>query len=218
MKPDRIEHEILLLVEGNDARNFFEALGQHLKLAAFDVKDFGGVDELHRYLKTLVRQQEFRKKVRRLGIVRDAETSDEPAKTAGRAFQSVQSALENAGLPVPDKPAEFAESRGPDAGRPAVAVLILPDGDRQGTLETLLCETFVGGAVDRCVDDFLRCVEESDGPSPRPAKAKAHAYLATRPHPHVSVGVAAQKGYWDLEHTALEGVRGFLTSLHGSAE
>ena len=38
-------------------------------------------------------------------------------------------------------------------------------------------------------------------------------YLATKPPPHVSVGVAAQKGCWKLDHAALDGVRGFLTSL-----
>lgn len=37
-----------------------------------------------------------------------------------------------------------------------------------------------------------------------------HAYLATRDDPHVSVGVAARKGYWDLNHSALREVRSFL--------
>ena len=126
----------------------------------------------------------------------------------------MQSALDNAGLPAPARPGEFAD---PDADRPTVAVLILPGGDREGMIETLLCETFAGTAVDRCIDEFLQCVEESGEPPRRPDKARAHAYLATKPHPHVSVGVATQKGYWNLEHAALDGVRGFLASLHGDA-
>ena len=213
MKPERIDHEILLLVEGRDACNFFDALRRHLNLVDFGVKDFGGVDELGDYLAALVSAPGFRN-VARLGIVRDAETSDDPADTARRAFQSMQSALENAGLPVPDQP---AQATGDDADQPAVAVLILPDGDREGMLETLLCETFAGTSADRCVEGFLQCVEESDEPIHRPDKARAHAYLATKPDPHVSVGVAAQKGYWDLDHAALNGVREFLTSLHGGA-
>ena len=152
--------------------------------------------------------------VRRLGVVSDAETSDDPVRTAERAFQSMRSALENAGLPVPARPAEFTD---PDADRLAVAVLILPGGNREGMIETLLCETFAGTAVDRCIADFFRCVEESDEPIHRPDKARAHAYLATKPDPHVSVGVAAQKGYWNLDHAALEDVRGFLASLQGDA-
>ena len=42
---------------------------------------------------------------------------------------------------------------------------------------------------------------------------RSHAWLATQPLPHVSVGVAALKGYWDLDHQALDAVRQFLTAL-----
>ena len=213
MKPERIEREILLLVEGRDAWNFLDALRGHLKLADFGLKDFGGVDELGGYLAGLVAAPEFRS-VRRIGVVRHAETSDDPARTAERAFQSTRSALDNAGLPAPARPAQFTD---PDAGRPEVAVLILPGGDQEGMLETLLCRTFAGTAVDRCIADFLRCVEESNGPIRRPDKARAHAYLATKPDPHVSVGVGAKKKYWNLDHAALDGLRGFLTLLQTGA-
>lgn len=213
MKPERIEQRILLLVEGKDECNFFHTLLGHLNLAGFGVRDFGGVGQLRPYLAGLVSAPGFRN-VLRLGIVRDAETSDDPVRTAERAFQSMQSALDNAGLPVPERPAQFTDG---EAERPAVAVLILPGGNREGMLETLLCETFAGSEVDRCIDGFLQCAEESSGPPRRPDKARAHAYLATKPDPHVSVGVAAQKGYWNLEHAALDGVRGFLASLHGGA-
>ena len=144
MKPERVEHEILLLVEGKDACNFFDTLREHLDLADVVVRDFGGVGQLRLYLAGLVSAPGFRN-VRRLGIVRDAEISDDPARTAERAFQSVQSALDNAGLPVPARPAQFIE---PGANRPAVAVLILPGGDREGMLETLLCRTFADTPVD----------------------------------------------------------------------
>ena len=85
----------------------------------------------------------FRETVRSLGIVRDAETS------AGGAFQSVQSALRNAELPVPDSLAERTDTS------PAVTVLILPGDNRQGMLETLLCESFADDPVEDCIDDFF---------------------------------------------------------------
>ena len=44
MKPERIEHPVLLLVEGKDAWNFFDALRSHLNLVDVEVRDFGGVD------------------------------------------------------------------------------------------------------------------------------------------------------------------------------
>ena len=80
-------------------------------------------------------------------------------------------------------------------------------------LETLLCKTFEGSAVDGCIDGFFRCADESGSPIHRRDKARARAYLTTKPHPHVSVGVAAQKGYWNFDHDAFDGVRRFLMSL-----
>lgn len=95
----------------------------------------------------------------------------------------------------------------------AVTVLILPGGNREGMLETLLCETFAGTSVEECIDGFFECVEELCGHSKRPDKARARVYLATKPDPHPSVGVAASKGYWDLDHDVFGNVRDFLISL-----
>ena len=39
----RIESEVQLLVEGNDQRNFFEALVEHLALDHIQIQDFGGI-------------------------------------------------------------------------------------------------------------------------------------------------------------------------------
>lgn len=213
MKPQQIEKKILILVEGKDAYNFFEVLVGHLGLDNVGVKNFGGINQLTTYLAGLVSAPGFRN-LTKIGIIRDAETSDVPEATEARAFQSVQSSLTSVGLSAPSRPSEYTE-RAPEG--PAIAVLVLPGNGREGMLETLLCETFAGTPIDRCVADFLRCVEESDELIYRPDKARTHAYLATKPDPHVSVGVAAQKGYWDLDHAALDGVRGFLASLQGGA-
>ena len=81
-------------------------------------------------------------------------------------------------------------------------------------VKSLLGETVKGTPVADCIDEFLKCAE-LDGESgiKRHEKAFAHAFLATRPDPHVSLGHAAQRGYWDLDHPALEGVRSFLSDL-----
>ena len=191
-----------LLVEGNDYLNFFEALATHLEVDDIQVQNFGGVDDLRAFLRAFVSQSEFRQRVRRLGIVRDAE------RHADRAFQSVQGSLRAAGLPVPDVPCETAGSE------PATSVLILPGQNEPGMLETLLCETFAATADADCVDGFFECASNLAGVSiARPDKARAQAWLAMRPNPHLSVGVAAKAGYWNLEHHALEPVRDFLRSL-----
>ena len=142
-QPKAIKSAIQLLVEGNDQRNFFEALTSHLEIANVQIQNFGGANQLRDFLEGFVGATGFRETVQSLGIVRDAETS------AGGAFQSVQSALSNAALPVPDSPAECTNTN------PAVTVLILPGDNRQGMLETLLCESFAATPVEDCIDDFL---------------------------------------------------------------
>lgn len=200
--PEDISTGVQLLVEGNDLRNFFEALVRHMERDDIQVRNFGGVNELRGFLPGFVAMPGFGETVRSLGIVRDAETD------AQGAFQSVQSGLRNAGLPMPNDIDQRAE------GPPSVSALILPGDGRPGMLETLLCKTFAGSAEGDCVTEFLDCASELPGASiMRPDKARAHAWLATQPEPHFSVGYAAQRGYWNLDHSALDGVRGFLRSL-----
>ena len=202
MAPERIAigAGVQLLVEGKDAANFFRELVRRLSLPDVDIHDFGGVDQFRRFLAAFVAAPNFGN-VRSIGIVRDAEQS------ADAAFQSVRDALEHVNLAAPQRP---DESTGEN---PSVRVLILP-GDREpGMLETLLCRTFTEDPVTRCVDDFLQCAEDSGQPVQRRDKARAHAWLATQPLPNVSVGVAALKGYWNLDHPALKPLRRFLTAL-----
>ncbi len=199
-----IKSAIQLLVEGNDPRNFFEAFVEHLSLANIQIQNFGGVYELSGFLRALVNAPGFQT-VQSIGIVRDAETSAE------RAFQSVQSSLERVRLPVPDSPAERTGTS------PAVTVLILPGENRQGMLETLLCESFADNPVEGCIDDFFKCVESlPDVSIERSDKARAHAYLTTKPNPHFSVGVAAKNDYWDLNHSVFSTVRDFLQTIAAS--
>ena len=201
-EPNTIESRIQLLVEGNDQRNFFEAFIDHLSLADIQIQNFGGVTDLRPFLSILVKRSGFQGTVQSVGLVRDAETS------AQAAFQSVQSSLENAGLPVPNQPERRV------GGSPAVTVLILPGNSRPGMLETLLNETFVNTPEEACINAFFECVEDSSGvPIQRPHKARAQAYLATKPEPHLSVGVAAKRDYWDLDHPVFNRVRQFLRDL-----
>ena len=201
-EPNTIESRIQLLVEGNDQRNFFEAFIDHLSLADIQIQNFGGVTDLRPFLSILVKRSGFRETVQSVGIVRDAETS------AQAAFQSVQSSLRNAGLPVPSRP----EDRTDDS--PAVTVLILPGGNRQGMLETLLNETFADTPEEACINAFFDCVQAIPTVSiTNPDKARAYAYLTTKPNPHHSVGMAAKQNYWDLDHPVFDQLRQFLTAL-----
>lgn len=199
----RIKESKQLLVEGKDPKNFFGKFICHLYLQNIQVQDFSGINELHGFLLAFVKLPGFSDCVSSLGIVRDAE------KNAKSAFQSVQSAVKNAGLSVPAAPGKRS------AGSPAVTAYILPGDGKPGMLETLLCRSFDAEPVRVCIDDFFSCVDDRTGSQPTLSrdKARAHAYLTTKDEPHVSVGVAAKKCYWTLDHSAFADLRNFLTSL-----
>ena len=212
-KPVSIDDPVQLLVEGKDPRNFFEKFIAYLNLAEIQLQNFGGVNDLKGFLEGFVLAPGFAR-VRSIGIVRDAERRvgegalpEAQPSPAMSAFQSVQSSLRNVGLPVPNRPTQETGTA------PAVNVFILPGDGGDGMLETLLCRTIAGTAVDRCIDSFFRCAGESGNPIHRPDKARARAYLATTPDPHLSVGVAAKRNRWNLDHDAFDGVRRFLMSL-----
>ena len=196
-----IKLPIQLLVEGKDGQKFFEAFRDRLGLSRMQIHDYGGVSELRRFLSAFVKASRFRDVVR-IGIVRDAE------KSADSAFQSVQSALSNANLPVPVKIGNlFTE------GYPHTSVLILPE-QGFGMLETVLNQSFAGTPVDICIDGFLDCIESTTGEAiHRPDKARANAYLSSQKEPHVPVGIAARKGYWNLDHEAFRPIRHFMQGL-----
>ncbi len=197
--------ETRLLVEGKDEVNFFEALLGHLGVDTVWIQSFDGAPKLSQFLDGVVREPGF-KAVRRIGIVRDAD------KSAQSAFDSVLSSLRQADLP---QPAQLGARSG---GHPDVSVFIMPDNSRPGMLETILHDTFRGTPIDGCIDIYFECVSGLPGSDLRRRdKARVHAWLATRPDPHVSAGIAAKKGYWDMDHPALGGIREFLLALRDGA-
>ena len=202
MEPKAIKRPIQLLVEGKDYCNFFAAFRDHLRISkkSMQIQNYGGVTGLHTFLPVLVKAPKFDTTVRRLGIVRDAESS------AQSALQSVRSALRKANLALPDGTGTGMP------GNPMVSVLVLPD-DGAGMLETVLARSFAGTREDDCIERFLQCVTADGRTIRRPEKARACAYLATTNDPHVSVGVAAKKGVWDFEHAAFSKVGEFLSRL-----
>ena len=194
-----IKSETLLLVEGNDHRNFFEAFRDHLTIPKMQIENYGGVNQLSGVLAAYASSREFGA-VRRLGIIRDAESSAESA------FQSVRSALGKANLALPERIGEVT------TGDPLVGVLVLPD-DGPGMLETVLARCFAETREDDCIDRFFQCVKADGRTILRSEKARTCAYLATTRDPHVSVGVAAKKGVWNFTHDAFNKIREFLSRL-----
>jgi len=196
----RIISSRLLVVEGKDDEGFFSAFTRHLNLSDIQILPIGGKTLLRGSLKALKEAQGF-EDVLSIGVVRDAD--DNPSS----AFQSVQDALRDAGLPVPREPLIPVDST------PQVVVMILPGGDEKGSLETLCLKAVARTPEMRCVNAFFRCLEEiSISPHSRD-KAMIQAFLAAKPRLKRLLGEAAQAGYFPWDAPAFEIVREFLHSL-----
>ena len=207
--PKPINQAVLLLVEGKDSLHFFGALCKHLGLShKLQIMDFGGVSQFREFLVGLQGASGFAD-VKSMGIIRDAEANPDGA------FKSVQGSLRQAGLTVPTTPEQLSWDK-----QRAVGVLILPGQGRLGMLETLLCETFADAPERCCIDAFFGCVKEQcpEAEVRNSDKARARVFLATKPNSYPSVGVAAKKGYWELDHEALKPAREFLESVAAAAE
>lgn len=193
---------VQLLVEGNDQRNFFEALTKFLRIKnTVQIRNFGGTDQFHDYLLGFKNEPGFNK-IQRIGVIRDAESNFEGA------FMSVCNSFRSVKLPVPEYHGTFTNSL------PSVGVMILPGENQSGMLETLLCKTVSDCKINACIDKFFECIKNEVGIHvKRTEKARARVFIATQPEPHVSVGVAAKKGYWDLNHDEFTGIRNFLLEL-----
>ena len=216
----KVENESLLLVEGIDDARFFSAfLRNALNKTDVQVVQVGSKDNFRPFIRnTLIRAEGFRD-LRRLGIVRDADTN------AQSALQSLKGALNYSGLPAPTGPWEVA-----DGDEVRVSVAILPDGSEPGDLEALCLRSLQNQALTQCVDTFIDCVA-NQGPSiadNKLAKAKVAAYLAPGPvrlfeppgsigpprrDPGLHVGEAAEAGIWDWSSPAFEQIAEFLRKL-----
>lgn len=197
----KIEKSILLIVEGKEEELFIGALFDHLELSNIQVMPIGGKTNLRSNLEALKRSPRF-SNVRCLGIVRDADLDPTGA------FQSVCSALDNAGLPKPNQLLELTLSN------PRVVVMILPDGQNPGMLEDVCLASVTDDPAIPCLEQYFECLEKTDIEQPNNyAKARVHAFLASRKKPDLRLGEAAQKKYWPFDNNAFNQIKDFLRQI-----
>lgn len=143
MSSARNYESTLLIVEGKEDAAFFDAIAKHLGIQALTIRDIGGKTRLSRELRTLSKEQQFLDQVVSLGIIRDADQSSKST------FQSVCSALNNAGLPVPRQPLKSAD------GTPRVTIMIMPTNKKNGILEDVCLESLGKHTAIRCADEYF---------------------------------------------------------------
>lgn len=119
----------------------------------------------------------------------------------------IQHSLQDADLDIPEEP------RTPSSGRPAVSVLILPDGVSEGSLESLLWRSVEADPRARCIDDYVSCIELQDMTVAQSDKVRVLAWLAAQRRPTDSIGVAARMHRWDPMHQSFADMRLFLEEL-----
>lgn len=199
-----LEKPHALLVEGQDEVNLLDRLLREEGIDDVQLIDARGSNNIRGMLGA-VRNAPGASNLRALGVVRDAD------RAPRGAFQSVQDALRDAGLPCPGQPLEVAEGR-PD--RPNIVVFITPGEDRPGDLETLCLEAVRSDPAFACVETYFRCLREAGLEEPQsPSKAQVQAFLASRPRYVSSLGVAAQKCYWPIDGPAFKPLRILLDRL-----
>ena len=215
-----VERADLLPVEGIDDARFFTALLRQLERTDVQVARARGKDNIRQFLiNTLAKDQKFRQ-LRKLGIVRDADTS------ASSTLQSLHGALLDAGLPAPSRTWETAVRE-----HLSVSLAILPDESSTGNLESLCLRSVEGEPEFPCVDQYFNCLSRVGIPMEEHhrAKVKLFAYLAGRPRKLTNensnesekrrksglrLGEAAEAGVWNWNSPSFAQIIDFLRNLY----
>ena len=200
----RIYADRLLLVEGRDEENLFNALMARSIGAdtGIQVIAAGGVNKFPPNLGAIRIAARARPTLRSIGVVRDADNDAESA------FESVCHHIHNAEYIPPAAHGEFS------IARPSIGVFIVPDGSEPGAVETLCRRSVEGTDAARCVDEYMQCLQDHDSMHSRNAdRSFAHAYLAAMRDPLARVGEGAQSGVWNFESPAFAALTQFLRDL-----
>jgi hypothetical protein len=168
--PERITKPKILLVEGKDEINLFEQMLSDLELGDdIQIIEVGGKEKFSEKLPSLQKASEFRH-VTSIGIIRDADNNPQGA------FQSICSILQRVNLPQPTNPLD------PVIGPPQVTVMIVPDGDTPGMIESVCLNSVNDDPAMACVDQYFQCLQErhrklAENDIP---KARVRSFLASR--------------------------------------
>lgn len=195
-----------VLVEGTDETYLFQALGNHISMAARGIQfqSYGGKPKLRDFLETLTALADF-SQVYSLAVVADAD--DNRRSAADR----IRGALQNAGLSAPDEPLQLS-----DDGQPYTAWLVIPHDSPGQALEDVCLDSVQEDPALACVDAFMDCVMRVCSNPPKEnekSKSKIRAFLASRERPDLLLGQAARAGIWNFDAPAFDPLKKLLRLL-----
>ena len=200
-----ITEKKLLLVEGNDEVVFFGALLDSKGASGIQIEESGGKSQFAAKLGAIKNTPGF-DNVQSMAVIHDADNN------VDGSFQRIQDALKKHGFKAPEGKGLFAQ------GSPKVGVFLIPDNKSAGMLESLCLSAVKSKEVIECVDSFMRCVNTAAKnkiyKEPRNIhKARLRAFLAAMEKDTPSLGLAAEKGYLDLNSEKLQPLLNFLKKL-----
>ncbi len=208
----QIEKEKLLLAEGVDVHRFLIYACNAYHKSDIQVINFGGINELKLFLKTLASMENF-SSVKTLVIARDAETN------VTSAIDSVKAALANEDieLPIPPEPFQFQQE---DGTKTAFMLFPGPNENNQcqtGTIEDLCLATVFNDPLLNCVNTFIECAKQNQKDGDRvkhPWKSKLYAFLAGKDdHAGKKLSQAAKDNVWDWDHNAMLPFKQIITEM-----
>ena len=200
-----LEADLLLLVEGKDEVNLFEAIVKHCLEGGsqqVQVLEVGGKDQFRKLFAAIKIAAQARPTLRSIGVVRDADDN------ARGSFQSVCDSIRNVDYEPPARHGEFSNAA------PSIGVFIVPDGSETGAIETLCRQSVQDTPAAKCVDEYLGYLTTRNALESRNAyKTFTHAYLAAGQNPVARVGEGAQQGVWNFQSPAFMDLCKFIRKL-----
>jgi len=209
----------LILVEGYDDKNFFDALLEYLEIENVQIWNAKTVTDYKNEIPAIYNLSGFNN-LEYFIITRDADTNNWKD-----SFASIKNILRKLNLPCPKNNAEYKTKDDLSVG-----VFILPGNNNGTMLEDLCLQTVKDNPIMKCVNQYIDCVksntkskinveshkEKKEQCFPKNiAKAKVQTYLAGKYEIVNSLGLGAKKGYWNFEHECLNDLKNFLLKLKG---
>jgi len=216
IEKNKIKCPNIILCEGKDEWSFIVnylqyLIGQDSVFDTFQVIDFGGITDLKRQLRQLLKMPDF-SRVKSIVILRDAEKSPQGAK------DSIFSTLKNNGFTAPPSPGEIVIQQ----GGLKIAYMLFPScddqGDEPGTLEDL-CIRIIGedrrDEVLSDIDEYLNDFAEKYSISyPRIHKNRLHLFISSYDkYVDAKAGEAGQRGMYDWSSGHLQKLKNLLYNI-----
>ena len=205
-EPFQIKSDALLLVEGKDEYQTFQALLKEMNINGVQIYDVEGNNNFANKIPRLFKSSGFQQ-IKKLGFVQDAEQNE-----AKSAFDSICHVLECSNI-LDHVPRNIGTVE--KIGSFKVGIFIMPNNKDKGMLETLCLQSIKDMHCYKEMQAYIECLKKNyeDNSSFNPAKAETQVYLASKVPIRNSLGLGALTGHWNFCDSAFDEIKLFLRDL-----